>query len=70
MAERQDTFDSNAVTRPEVYVIVDSVQDPAAPIMKLDCKKVEGMDEPIKNIATAGFAVGADTNTVYSWEIL
>ena len=36
--------------QPEVYVLLDTVQDTTAPIMKLSVKKVEGIDEPIKLI--------------------
>ena len=49
--------------------MVDTVQDQEAPIMNLCIKRIEGIDEPVKLISAAGFAVGERTNKVYAWAL-
>lgn len=53
----------------KVYVLTDSVKDFSANIMKLVIKRVERIDEPVKLISAAGFAVGALTNTLFAWGV-
>ena len=47
-----------------MFVIVDTIQDTTANIMKLNIKQVEGIEEPVKMISSssAGFAVGKNSN--------
>ena len=45
------------------------MRDQEAPIMILRLQKVEGINEPVKLIAGSGFAVGAQTNKVYMWQV-
>ena len=35
--------------------------------MKLVVRKVEGINEPVSMVASKGFAVGAKSNSLYSW---
>ena len=49
--------------------MVDTVQDPSAPIISLCTKRIEGIDEPVKLISAGGFAVGQRSNKVYAWAI-
>ena len=49
--------------------MVDTVQDTDAPIMSLCIKRIEGINEPVKLISSAGFAVGARTDKVYGWTL-
>lgn len=57
------------VDGPQVYVLTDTVQNPESPVMHLNLKKVEGINEPVSLIASAGFAVGAFSNQVYVWHV-
>ena len=41
-----------------MYVLGDMVKDNDVNIMKFNIRKVEGIQEPIKFISAAGFAVG------------
>ena len=50
-------------------MLADIVRDQEAPIMILRLQKVEGINEPVKLIAGSGFAVGAQTNKVYMWQV-
>ena len=50
-------------------MLVDTVQDVDAPIMNLSIKKVGGIDEPVSLISEARFAVGASSNSIYSYGI-
>lgn len=63
-----DVSDSSYVW-PQVFAMVDTVRDEEAPIMKLCTKRVEGINEPVKLISMAGFAVGARTDNVYAWAL-
>lgn len=49
--------------------MIDTVQDPDVPIMNLCIKRIEGINEPVKFISSAGFAVGARTDKVYGWKL-
>ena len=37
--------------------------------MSLCIKRIEGINEPVKLISSAGFAVGARTDKVYGWTL-
>jgi len=52
-----------------VYVLIDLVHDFDAPIMNLSIVKIRGIPEPISLITGARFAVGANTNSIYSYGI-
>ena len=51
----------------KVYVIGDLVQSNDSQMMKLVVQQVAGIDEPVSLVAAKGFAVGAKSNSLYTW---